>query len=819
MKTAEKEKTFLFRIAVIAVLMTVLLSGCGKKKGKEDKQAAETAGQIPSAAETTYDPAASEAAKPQGDSHAEEKKAEASETAAVISESVFYPLNFSDASSFQCDYGFNENRAWIRTDTFEHDLIGPSGEILYEVPTNVMVEGLSQPVEWYEFSDNYHTCSFNPVKNGTTYITGKANYQYDVSVIVDADGNERAHFIGTDDMDCYIAGRTDDRFLLICIDKSGNESRLYCLPIGNNGKPADVPRLIAQGSIGRDALVVSDLGEGIFYLDNLDAEYFAYYNLNNNTVQKSVSWEGRDDTCWFYDGAALANGYLLTLDMLQTDRTNLVFTERILDTVSHDYFRYGRVWENSFGETHLYDHKGSEIPIPAELGKTDSYVELQGSDDGYVLFKEYTSTEKILLSMMDPDNHFLYIQKAFPGEVEPKIGRGGYVLADTFDEDGIIDRTGVLHALTDDLSALPGLSELHFMGFGSGRLLETEVHLGTGEQHSGTAVIRSLDGKEEITSVKKTTNTRFMSNTLISDTHIDLSQAKPVGLSGSGKTLALTGENEIRNMGDFGVIVVDSLWDENREYLLFEKDGVKIFWHDWDLEVENNNPDNKKASVYLSEKFYDGIYIDKNYPGSSGGTDLLNSGESDVIDGKVFDSEEMFMREVSDMATGLAELPLIEVTLRFSVQIGSQSEPVEYTRVLRAGYYSEENLSAIYGDPVGDFEYEGELVYSVYRIQDAHRNVFAIRNRTDAELYAKYYPWFAECSWFVNGEQYGGIFQLVIPPEGIGLVSFSNVDSLYNDLELPNGTPVDLELSIPLPDFENGFYGNVMRLDLGQISN
>ncbi len=48
---------------------------------------------------------------------------------------------------------------------------------------------------------------------------------------------------------------------------------------------------------------------------------------------------------------------------------------------------------------------------------------------------------------------------------------------------------------------------------------------------------------------------------------------------GMGKTAELTNENEIRNMGDFGIIVVDSLWDENRKYLLFEKDGVKIFWH------------------------------------------------------------------------------------------------------------------------------------------------------------------------------------------------------------------------------------------------
>ena len=845
--TTKSERSFLFRIVVITAMIAVLLSGCGKKKANDDIQAVDTESLMLSAAESTdQNSLRLEDIQHQENSYAKETETEAVETETIdietegvetetieieaegveieteSTDAVFYPVNFSDAKSFQCDYGFSENRAWVRSDTFEYDLIDPNGEIIYEVPSNVVVEGLSNPVQWYDASD-YYASSFNSVKNGTTYITGKVNYQYDVSVIIDADGNELAYFIGTDDMDCYIAGRTDDRFLLICIDKSGNNSKLYCIPIGNDGNPVDVPRLISQGDFSRNTLKVSDFGEGIFYLDYLGAEYFAYYNLNNNTVQKSVSWEGKYDTCRFYDRVTLSNGYLLTLDMLQADRANLVFTNKVGKFVSWDshFNQLGRIWAQTYlydKEAGLFDYTGDEIAIPKEIGNKDGYAELQTSDDGYVLFREYASTGKILLSMMDPDNNFLYIQKAFSEEVDPKIGRGGYVLAREWNKSGIIDREGVLHSLSDDLSALPGLSELYFNGFGSGYLLEIEMHLGI-NQDSGKAIIRSLDGKQNISSFKKTDKTRFMSNTLVSDTVIDLSQAKPVGLQGSGNTAETTSEDEIRSMGESGIIIVDSFWDENQEFLLFEKDGVRIIWHDWDLEVENANPDNKKVDVYLSEKFYDGIYIDKNYPGSHGGTGLLKSGESAVIDGKVFDSEIMFMREVTDFASGLSELPLMEVTLRFTVQIGSQSEPVEYTRVLRTSTYSEENLSAIYGDLVGDYEYEGELVYSVYRIQDANANVFAVRNRTDAELFAKYYPWFAECAWLVNGEQYGGIFQLVIPPEGIGIVTFPNVESLYKELELPNGTPINLELSIPLPDFENDFYGNVIKLDLGQLSN
>ena len=102
-----------------------------------------------------------------------------------------------------------------------------------------------------------------------------------------------------------------------------------------------------------------------------------------------------------------------------------------------------------------------------------------------------------------------------------------------------------------------------------------------------------------------------MSDTLASDTIIDLSQARPVGSFESEITADTTSEDEIRDMGDFGVIVVNDLRKAGQECLLFEKDGVKITWSDWNLEVEKNNPDNKKASAYLSNIFYDGSILTK----------------------------------------------------------------------------------------------------------------------------------------------------------------------------------------------------------------
>ena len=123
--------------------------------------------------------------------------------------------------------------------------------------------------------------------------------------------------------------------------------------------------------------------------------------------------------------------------------------------------------------------------------------------------------------IMDPDNHFLYIQKAFSEDVYPKIGKGGYVMAYKYDDYGIIDRDGELHSLNGDLSTLPGLSELSFMGFGSGYLLETDQHLSLGHHSDSIANIRTLDGKQQMSTAKRTPNTHVMSDTLASDTIID----------------------------------------------------------------------------------------------------------------------------------------------------------------------------------------------------------------------------------------------------------------------------------------------------------
>ena len=146
-KVAIRECSVLIWISVIAILMAVLLCGCGKKNGIDDIQTADAESSAPPATEMSYNSSQSVGTPSQADSYAEESEAE-------VSDAVFYPINFSDANNFAIDYGFSENRAWVRNDSFDYYLINPDGEIIYEVPATVMVEGHSDPI-----SDHRKSCS------------------------------------------------------------------------------------------------------------------------------------------------------------------------------------------------------------------------------------------------------------------------------------------------------------------------------------------------------------------------------------------------------------------------------------------------------------------------------------------------------------------------------------------------------------------------------------------------------------------------------------------------------------------------------------
>ena len=210
------------------------------------------------------------------------------------------------------------------------------------------------------------------------------------------------------------------------------------------------------------------------------------------------------------------------------------------------------------------------------------------------------------------------------------------------------------------------------------------------------------------------------------------------------------------------------------------------------------------------EAEYDGITM----KGSGGHTNSVSAGKS-VWFSTFFKTEREFMITMGKFGQRLGELPLTEVTIHFTVGIGNNPS-VEYTRTLRSASWSEEALGVLYEEYVGDYRYNGNLIYSVYRVPSERQAAFVIRNRTDTKLITGPGILYLLSRRFVNGSKSGDSLGIEIQPGGIAIVSFGNIDQLYVQHQVADGIPLNLELSIPLPGDEAH---TVFSLDLGQISN
>lgn len=721
------------------------------------------------------------------------------ESAAAEAEDPGMPFQALDvAYFFDGDYGFSEDRAWVELkDEKRICLINPEGEILYEAPKNVAINAVD---DWVNLD------RFEPVRNGVAYITA-ASGETGVSVIIDANGNELARFTGDKTAIRYIAGRTDDRFLLVCIEKSAQGATAYFVPLGLDGKPVDVPRIVGQDEyfVFYDFGSVLDLGDGVFCWNGFDSDLTTskLYNLNNNTLQQTSEYiRGAD---WYNDIALLDVKYsspqgspMLSMDDLREDRVNLVFTQ-----YSDDWLQ-GKIMIPGYIPV-VYDLNS------AEISSSEGLFNLKTSDDGYAVFCDPTET---FYSLLGPDGRYLYKGKQLDGHVED-IGRGGYTImrGDDFYSFYIVDREGVPHLLSDDLSGLPDLSELQFFGFGCGYVLEISSHLGqNGTYEEGrSAFIRSLDGTTLVSGIKRTPDTKALSETFPAEPAPDFSAAMPVGRAGGGKAQTVTTPEEIAAMGETGVIYVDDLFAPEG-ILLLDTEGITLTYYGDSIEVVNNNPDNKRATLSGGAVFLDGMNLGArlSFP------DVTKGGETGRTLFRSL-SERDFMNWAAEQATALAELPLIEITIHFGLTIGKDGKYVEYIRTLRRVDYSEELLSPLYGDPIGEYEYEGKAVYRVYRVQpDQNTAIFAIRNLTDDNMFALIAGLSPLCRWIVNGEYYGSEMKLYLPPDGVAIMAIRDLDAIYKEIEVANGTPLDLSLEIVVPGLEAE--GTIV-LDLGQICN
>ena len=706
---SDKMKLVSIAIGILAViLLVILIVLIGGRKNKNNPETAlnpsESIPETEAASDQDQPVAQAETKPPQEVSAAQTETEPAQETAVTQTETV--PSNaaasvedetkstesskqgrlntgmevdlfLTNSELFGQDYGFSEERAWVYSRSHACYMIDPSGRIVYAMPVHTL-----NSADTLIMIRELH-----PMQNGVAYLVGTFDsntlpYAQNppITILIDSNGHEIARFTSDENIHYRILGRTEDRFLLACEDISGLDAEYYFVPIGLDGKPVDVPRLITKGMMQYD-YAADDLGGGIFQcaanFTEGESNYnsYFYYNLNNNTITRTIVNEYDQNVIptKFYDGKTLAEGYLLLADDLQEEHAKLILTNPIgfQGDYKWDYLtQKGRLWENTFIGVYTQDGKRLKVPEGMESDDIDFEAMHYATDDGYILFQRFSNTGKMVLSMMDLDNQILYQDAVFPFDISSfdiHGGTKGYIPVSSSElGKGIIDREGVFHTYMEDLSGLQELSELHFCGFGCGYLLETEGNLGR-DYGSEAFVIRSLDGKTEVTSVYETEQTVIFDDEPARYVDIDFSNAKPIDYrmpdaiaeasadikidpsAAEGETGALDAVEE--------TLIVESFDDD---LLLFDKDGVRITWvpasgkYESYFRCENVNPDNLKATISFSGRnlLYDGM----NFSGSAISAEIasaaLTAGSSKSIYKEVL-TPKAFQKTMTDIASGL----------------------------------------------------------------------------------------------------------------------------------------------------------------------
>ena len=151
---ADHKRRVLTSLLCLIVMAAVLLSGCGKEEA--------------ASAPETQKTRETKAPRETRETKVTQPETVPSETEKADEESPLYLPDFSGSADFEIDYGFSEDRAWVRDKMWNRLLINAEGEILYEVPKTVRIDGVDAAVNFDHF---------DPLRNGTAYITGRADYR------------------------------------------------------------------------------------------------------------------------------------------------------------------------------------------------------------------------------------------------------------------------------------------------------------------------------------------------------------------------------------------------------------------------------------------------------------------------------------------------------------------------------------------------------------------------------------------------------------------------------------------------------------------
>lgn len=149
--------------------------------------------------------------------------------------------------------------------------------------------------------------------------------------------------------------------------------------------------------------------------------------------------------------------------------------------------------------------------------------------------------------------------------------------------------------------------------------------------------------------------------------------------------------------------------------VMYHENGVEITFTgctissdrvNFNFHVSNQNPDNKKVSLYFSDISINRLIIAK----ASGdrGLDGLTSGEeADVVCTRYLNQLTRLLEKFGET---VETMPIETLTFKYSLQIGSDSEKEQQRAELKTALYREGDIEALWGDYVGSFPKEGENI-------------------------------------------------------------------------------------------------------------
>ncbi len=763
-------------IGLISILAISSLSGCSKSNDKNNTSVSTTTKSDSDSKQET-----STKMKTVGDVATTDENAEVGSYESLgnfIGKDLelFSVEQFDIASNIE-GYGFENGVIWgVDRSSRMYMMINTDGEAVYAVSGN--------------FDPEIHRTG-----DGFTYIelTSSEDGQNEtqIEVIVDSSGEETCRLVSDDSNIYHIIGYSDGKFIVMYTYQDMDTNKVYLYAIDSEGNIITEPKevgdvntissYVSAKNLGDNIFVLSDSGSGVNF--NMKSEWF--YNADTGALIKTdtpITVLGN-----FYDGKTVVLG-----------KYGYYWIESKDFTVDHDNYSPGTLLQmpeaaeyTSYLNGKIFGTNKDDIADifdsdEKSLGWVDSYqqysyLSVYPQNDGYIVVSFRGADEKDYLTVLDEEGKELYSPMGTISEYgDTEYIQAGYI-HQSGSNDGLyfIYPDGSSHKWNEDLSEM---NELCGEMVGDGYIvMENSDTAWEGWDSSSVYRFSSLKQRDWV-------SVQILNDTKISD-FSDLTVTKaPDGI--------LSSAGDVDTQDDVAADDSEETYESLEGVTLFDQDGVTITVDSKNnLEVINNNPENKKLKMSLDSVAYNGIVA---YSSQTIGFNDLQSGSSEYLKCPEYDQ---YINSLTTLSHNYSELPLMEARYDFSLQIGSDGETKDYAKTIRLTNYDESKLEPFFSNKIGDYTTSDGRSISAYRVETDLAAAVLIQNDSDANL-SVYNSGMNPLIWFMNGERLNDeariqvdLSKYNIAPTTCTIYHFDEgADSIRKRKELTNDTDIDMTL-------------------------